>query len=288
MAEPRPDGVRPSGEPVATVVVPAHDEERVIGRLLRALVQPDGSHLHVVVVANGSTDRTADIARSVPGVEVLELADGNKQLAMRAGVLRAATTPVVFVDADVVISADAVLALVDALADEGVEAAAPRRVLDLDRSSALVRSYYAVWSALPQVTDGLFGRGVIALSVAGRDRVANLPLYLSDDLALSESFSPDERQVVDDAVVVVVGPRGIGDLLRRRQRIILGNREFDETSPGRQRTGLRTLVDVVRRRPALALHVPTFFALTVASRVALRLRRADGSVWLRDDSSREG
>jgi glycosyltransferase involved in cell wall biosynthesis len=273
---------------LATVVVPAHDEGRVIGRLLEALVQPDGPRLHVVVVANGCTDRTADIARSSPGVQVLELEEGNKQLAMRAGALRAGAHPVVFVDADVVVSADAVLALVIALAEEGVEAAAPRRVLDLDRSSVLVRSYYALWSALPQVTNGLFGRGVIALSVAGRDRVANLPLYLSDDLALSESFSSDERRVVDGAVVVVVGPRGVGDLLRRRQRIVMGNREFDETSPGRQRTGLRTLVDVVRRRPALAVHVPTFLAVTVASRVALRLRRADGPVWLRDDSSREG
>ncbi len=223
----------------------------------------------------------------MPGVEVLELVEGNKQRAMRAGGLRAGPHAVVFVDADVVISAEGVLTLIDALGDEGVQAAAPRRVLDLHRSSVLVRSYYAFWSALPHVADGLFGRGVIALSPAGRARVADLPLYLSDDLALSESFAPAERRVVDEAEVVVMGPRGVADLLRRRQRIVLGSREFDETSAGRERTGLRTLVDVVRKRPRLAVHLPTFVAVTLTTRVALRLRRADAPQWLRDNSSRE-
>ena len=117
--------------------------------------------------------------------------------------------------------------------------------------------------------------------------MADLPLYLSDDLAVSESFAPGERRVVDEAEVVVVGPRGVDDLLRRRQRIVLGNREFDETAAGRERTGLRTLVDVVRRRPVLAVHLPDFIAVTVATRAALRLRRGAASEWLRDDSSRE-
>ena len=47
-----------------SVVIPAHDEEAVVGRCLAALL--DGARpgeLDVVVVCNGCTDATADIAR---------------------------------------------------------------------------------------------------------------------------------------------------------------------------------------------------------------------------------
>ncbi len=44
--------------PVASIVIPAHNEERVIGRLLRSLTTgvPSG-HSDIVVVCNGCTRR---------------------------------------------------------------------------------------------------------------------------------------------------------------------------------------------------------------------------------------
>ena len=56
-------------ERTTAVVVPALNEERVIGRCLQALTLQDvgkGS-FEVVVVDNGSTDRTVEIARSFSG-----------------------------------------------------------------------------------------------------------------------------------------------------------------------------------------------------------------------------
>ncbi len=44
--------------PRASVVIPAHNEEHVIGRCLDRLAQSASSELEVVVVANGCTDRT--------------------------------------------------------------------------------------------------------------------------------------------------------------------------------------------------------------------------------------
>ena len=57
-----------SASRAGTVVVPAHDEEPVIARCLAVLL--DGAapgEFPVVVVVNGSTDRTAEVARRVPG-----------------------------------------------------------------------------------------------------------------------------------------------------------------------------------------------------------------------------
>ena len=277
-------------DPVATVVIPANNEERGIGRLLDALTDeaPGAGRLRVVVVANGCTDGTADVVRAHGGAELIELSEGSKQKAMRAGAATTTAFPILYVDADVVLSAASARALVETLATPGVEAAAPARVLEVDRSSKVVASYFTLWSALPQVRAGLFGRGVIALTEAGQRRVANLPMYLSDDLALSESFAPAERRIDDDAEVIVIAPRRLADLLRRRQRIVMGTKEFDQTAPGRERTSVASLLALVRSEPQLAHHLPAFLGVTVAARLALRAtrRRKGTTPWLRDESSR--
>ena len=56
--------------PVASVVVPAHDEERTIGRLLAALCATPG--LLEVVVDNGSTDETLTLLRRRGDCSVVE------------------------------------------------------------------------------------------------------------------------------------------------------------------------------------------------------------------------
>ena len=176
-----------------SVVVPAHNEERTIDRLLDALLSDavDGE-FDILVVANGCTDHTADRVRAWGrSVRLLELTESSKHLAMRAAAAQLTYYPVVYVDADVVIAADSVRDLVAAISGP-VLATAPQRRLALSGSSPVVRWYYEVWQELPHVRDGLFGRGVIALAEPGQVRVSANPLLLSDDLAYSETFRPSE------------------------------------------------------------------------------------------------
>jgi polyisoprenyl-phosphate glycosyltransferase len=82
------------------VIVPAKDEEDRIDRVLQAVC---GSQLadEIVVVSDGSTDRTAEIAKTYPGVRVLELTDNiGKAGAMLAGVEATGCEIIAFVDAD--------------------------------------------------------------------------------------------------------------------------------------------------------------------------------------------
>jgi glycosyltransferase involved in cell wall biosynthesis len=278
---------------VATVIIPAHNEARVIGRLLSQLVsdaQP--GELDIIVVPNGCTDDTAEVAASfAPAVRVLPVPVASKQGALRAGDRAAVDFPRLYVDADVELRTEDVRALDAALRQPGTLAVGPQRVLALSASSWPVRWYYEVWTRLPAVRDGLFGRGVIGVNSAGHERVANLPPVMSDDLAAALVFAPDEGIIVPDARVVVYPPRKLRDLVRRRVRVVTGvtQIEHDESAPdSTARTSPADLLAIIKDEPATVPRVMVFIAVTVLARLKARraARRGDYSTWLRDDSSR--
>lgn len=274
-------------------MIPAHNEERVVARTLGHLaagVEP--GDLDVVVVCNGCTDRTAEVARSVaPWARVLEVPKPSKVEAVRAGNLAGTAFPRVHLDADVSISGADVVELARALQEPGVLAVAPRRVLVRDRSSRTVRWFYEVWEQLPQVRHGLFGRGVVALSAEGQRRVDALPQLMSDDLGISEVFEPAERRVVRSAVARVRAPASTRDLLRRRVRVATGNAQAGRAGVRRPEssTTLRTLAGIAARQPRLAPRIPVFLLVGVVARLQSRraVRAGDFTTWLRDESSRD-
>lgn len=276
---------------VASVVIPAHNEAGQIARNLRTLRSGlDGRELDVVVVCNGCTDDTAAVARAAdPSARVIEIAQPSKQAAVRVGNTATAVFPRVHLDADVELSGASVLRLVDQLGD-GVEAAAPGRTQPRAGCSPVVRWYYDVWEALPAVTTGLFGRGAVALSAAGQDRIARLPALMGDDLVMSEAFEERERRIVEEAQVIVYPPRTLKDLLRRRIRVGTGNAQAAGAGIRRPEsvTGPGTLARLALTRPGLAAKIPVFVAVTLAARIGASraVARGDFTTWRRDESSR--
>src|SRR4051794_9821734 len=109
--------------PVATIIVPAHNEAATIGRCLRALTEGGRpGEFEIVVVCNGCTDRTAAEARRfVPrGVTVLETDAASKVHALNLGDAAAHAFPRLYVDADVVIDRASVLTIVTSLITAGL------------------------------------------------------------------------------------------------------------------------------------------------------------------------
>ena len=276
---------------IASLVVPAHNEETVIRRLLSGVGDEAARGTYeVIVMCNGCTDDTAAVARGYPGVTVLETPTPSKSLALRLGDQHASAYPRLYVDADIELSSTGVGALVAAVAGPGaVIAAGPERLLTTDESSLLVRAYYAVWQRLPAVQSGLFGRGVIAMTESAHQRVAALPDAMSDDLAISEAFTDAERAIVPGAQVVIHVPRTARDLLRRRIRVHVGNAELDRRS-GRSaasQTSPRALLGIVRHEPRLAVCLPVFVGVAITAKLIARRRIARGDVtWERDESTR--
>src|SRR5260370_21191863 len=120
---------------VTTVVIPAHNEGRVIGRLLEQLI--NGAYpgeMDIIVVANGCADDTAEVAASFgPAVRVLTLPVACKHEALAAGDRAAAGFPRIYVDADVELRLHDVRALAAALCQPGGLAPAPPGGLGVTR-----------------------------------------------------------------------------------------------------------------------------------------------------------
>ncbi|SOE07351.1 Glycosyl transferase family 2 [Streptomyces sp. Ag109_G2-15] len=277
-------------------MIPAHNEARVIGRLLDSLLADSSEdETDIVVVCNGCTDDTARIAAARgPRVRVVEIPVPSKHAALRAGDDHAHGFPRVYVDADVVITGADVRALTDPLHDDtsGVLATAPERQIPLDACAWRVRAYYQVWQRLPAVREGLFGRGVIAVSKAGHARIAALPPLMADDLAASLAFAPQERLVVGAARVVVHPPRTWPDLIKRRIRAAVSTAQVERHQSPEEasaRTSKADLTALLRREPKLFMGVVVFVAAAVVARrrAGKAIRAQDYGTWLRDESSRQ-
>lgn len=277
---------------VASVVIPAHNEAATIGRNLAALrMGTHGDDLDVVVVCNGCTDGTADVARRAdPRARVIEIPQPSKADAVRVGNAATDVFPRVHLDADIELTGAAVLELLRPITRDHVLATAPRRALPRQDCSRWVRWYYDVWEVLPQVEAGLFGRGVVALSAQAQERVTALPSLMSDDLGMSDSFTADEKRIVATAVAVVHPPRTLRDLIRRRVRVITGNTQAERSGVRRasSRTRLRTLLGLAVARPGIALRLPVFLGVHLIARLGARraVRAGDFVTWQRDESSR--
>src|SRR5277367_1636015 len=96
-----------TGRPAVSVIVPARNEEECLGVCLGSLVEQAGVNFEVVVVDDGSTDRTREIAQSFAGVQVVDAGPlpagwSGKNNALTAGVEQARGEWLLFTDADTV------------------------------------------------------------------------------------------------------------------------------------------------------------------------------------------
>ena len=102
---------------VLSFVVPAYNEEQLLGSALRAIGEAGtalGQPYEVVVVDDASTDRTAAIARA-HGARVVAVAHRQISATRNAGARAACGEMLIFVDADTIVTPGVVRAAVDAM-----------------------------------------------------------------------------------------------------------------------------------------------------------------------------
>lgn len=280
-------------KPIASIVIPAHNEEAVMARCLRSLLPTDGQVLDIIVVCNGCNDRTAEIARGFgPQVRVIETDVASKHVALNLGDEAASAFPRIYLDADIVLSFDTVARLAETLRDDRWLAAAPMARFDTQGADWLVRAFYRIWRMHPYFDHGMIGSGIYALSESGRRRFGRFPAITADDGFVRSQFTETERVTAKDCSFTVTTPRRFCDLLRIKTRSRRGNIELRERFPN---AAVKTpghggrFVWRLLQRPWTWPSLPVYLWLQWRTRVAARRSHAVGPTpWERDLTSRAG
>ncbi len=229
----RPQHRLSSAEPLVTVVVPAYNEEGQIRGAIEALLAQDypAQRRQVLILSDGSTDRTDDIVREYAsqGIELLRMpVRGGKTAAENASVAHIRGDVVVNTDASIRMHPGAVKRLVQAFADPTVGVASSRDVSVLaanTHANAAESGYvgYEMWVRSLETRVG----GIVGASGSGyaiRAELHRIPVRadLSRDFsaALTARKHGYRAVSVSDAVCFVPRTATLRSEYRRKVRTI--------------------------------------------------------------------
>ena len=221
-----------------SVVIAAYNEEKVIAETLRTLLATDyKSEIEVVVVDDGSHDRTAAevdrVARSEPRVRLLQQQNHGKARALQRGLAAARHGIVVFIDADTQCQRDTLPRLLEPFADEGIGAVSGHakvgnlrtfiarcQALEYTCGFNLDRRAYNRWDCITVVPGAISALRKDAINEAG-----GLSLQtLAEDTDLTLCLHRQRQRIVyvPDAIAWTEAPETVRALTRQRSRWAYG------------------------------------------------------------------
>jgi len=115
------------GFPLVSIVVPAYNEEKVIGKTIESLIHLNYTNKEIIVVDDGSNDKTLEVAQAYAGrgsVRVFTKPNRGKWHALNTGITAAKGSIIVCIDADTMLDKEAIEHLVKHFNDPKVGAVA--------------------------------------------------------------------------------------------------------------------------------------------------------------------
>jgi glycosyltransferase involved in cell wall biosynthesis len=281
--------------PRASIVIPAHNEGKVVHRGLSSILESAApGEFEIVVVCNGCSDDTAEQARRFgPAVKVVETEVQSKIHALNLGDREVKAFPRFYVDADIQITAHAIRQVTNLLRDDSsILVAAPRAVVAYEDRPYLIRSFYRVWTRLPYFCENMVGSGVYAFSRQGRARFGEFPPVIADDEFARLTAAPQERKSASGSSFTIHPPRTVGGLLKIMTRARTGMYELKEKFPdltANNHTDSGRTLQIIARNPALWRDAPIYLSIMLLAKLKAhrRTRRGRDLSWQRDDTSRQ-
>lgn len=216
-----------------SILIAVHNGERFLGDKLDSVVALDYPRelMEVMVLSDGSTDGTAEVARrySAQGVELLELARGGKAAALNAGIARSRGEILILTDVRQVLEPDSVRQMVACFADPTVGVVSGdllvREGADLEESST---SLYWRYERGIRKNLGKLGCTFGATGPFYGIRRELAPVLPADTL-LDDMYIPlaawfrGYRLIVDESSRAIEYPFSLGSEFRRKVRTLAGN-----------------------------------------------------------------
>lgn len=183
--------------PVISFVVPAYNEERLLGRALAAIhaaALAAGRPYEIVVANDSSTDGTAAVARA-HGARVVDVDRRQIAATRNAGARAAAGTMLVFVDADTIVNREVVAASLEAIENGAVGGGAGFR-LDgrIPWHGRVLAQMVAAGMRLGRLAAGCYlfcSRGAFEAAGGFDER-----LFAAEEIALSRALARHGRLVI--------------------------------------------------------------------------------------------
>ena len=222
--------------PSLTVLIPAYNEEKVLRRTIETVLEATYHDKEIIVIDDGSTDNTYQIARCFykQGVKVIRRPNGGKAVALNHGLRFARGEVVVVVDADSMVGKHALLEIVQPFVDPAVAAVAGNikvinRMNWLTKCQAL--EYIASINLYRRALD-VFGSVTVVPGAIGayrREVLESGGYYDSDTLV--EDFDVTVKalktgkiiQASTRAISYTEAPQTLRDIIKQRQRWYRGN-----------------------------------------------------------------
>ena len=224
-------------EPIS-VIVAAYNEEKVIAETLRAVLATDyAGKLEVIVIDDGSQDRTTAevevVAASEPRVRLLRQENRGKARALQRGLAAMRTGIAVFLDADTHCQSDTLRCLVQPFADTSVGAVsghakvgnlrtfiAKCQALEYTCGFNLDRRAYTRWNCMTVVPGA-----ISAIRKSAIDDAGGLSLEtLAEDTDLTLALHKRSQRIVyvPEAIAWTEAPETVRNLARQRFRWAYG------------------------------------------------------------------
>ena len=226
----------PDHYPSISILIPAYNEEKVLGRTIESVIEAVYPYKEIIVIDDGSTDRTYQIALGFTdqGVKVVHRPNGGKAAALNYGLLFARGEIIITVDADSLIGKNTLVELVKKFHDPEVAAAAGN-IKVINRKNLLTNcqalEYVASINIFRRALD-VFGSVTVvpgALGAFRREVLSGSGFYDPDTLV--EDFDTTVKalkagkivQASSAAVSYTEAPETLGDLIKQRLRWYRGN-----------------------------------------------------------------
>ncbi|MEW6983297.1 glycosyltransferase family 2 protein [Colwelliaceae bacterium 6471] len=278
-----------------SIIIPAHNEAKLIGETIDNILMDNHlSDCEIIVVCNGCTDDTAQVANNYwlnnglvksnqnISFHLLNTPIPSKTNALNLGIQHAKYSPIVLLDADILIDGLDIIKLVEHLYKSKLLAVSPRVKFDSKQSSLMVKAYYKVASCSNY---NQFHRlsNVIALSKEGVKRVGLFPELIADDEYLRRQFTVSEYSTVEYLHFTFICPKNLSNLLNVLTRVERGNLQL-------------RLLDIVDRTgaklkgfsPYPLIFKPLFLVCKVYAKIKAKYQYKRGNIvqWERDESNR--